>query len=290
MLAEPAPQLLMLDEPTNNLDMASVRQLTAALESYEGALIVAEPRRAVPGVDRDHALAAAGRGELRETTPEEVEGGLTRPRGGGVRAARPPPSISGGPQPTAGLLSGGPGCMMADRRRLRGAGHPLSDSETPTCPARKPSSAAPAPAWPRAWSRTSSARTGRRRPRARAVGGVRGGPARARLGDRRGRSPADDCPDSVFVEDTVVVFRNVALIARPGAESRRAETAGVEEAVARLGCSVNWVWEPGTLEGGDVLKVGDTVYVGRGGRTNAAGSSSCGPPSSRSAPGSSPYR
>ncbi|MFC4465673.1 dimethylargininase [Streptomyces xiangluensis] len=83
--------------------------------------------------------------------------------------------------------------------------------------------------------------------------------------------PEDDCPDSVFVEDTVVVFRNVALIARPGAESRREETAGVEEAVARLGCSVNWVWEPGTLEGGDVLKIGDTVYVGRGGRTNAAG-------------------
>ncbi|WTW92607.1 ATP-binding cassette domain-containing protein [Streptomycetaceae bacterium NBC_01309] len=41
MLAEPAPQLLMLDEPTNNLDMASVRQLTTALESYRGALIVA---------------------------------------------------------------------------------------------------------------------------------------------------------------------------------------------------------------------------------------------------------
>jgi ATPase subunit of ABC transporter with duplicated ATPase domains len=41
MLAEPAPQLLMLDEPTNNLDMASVRQLTTALEGYEGALVVA---------------------------------------------------------------------------------------------------------------------------------------------------------------------------------------------------------------------------------------------------------
>ncbi|PPS79835.1 dimethylargininase [Streptomyces sp. MH60] len=83
--------------------------------------------------------------------------------------------------------------------------------------------------------------------------------------------PADDCPDSVFVEDTVVMYRNVALITRPGAESRRAETAGVEEAVARLGCSVNWIWEPGTLDGGDVLKIGDTIYVGRGGRTNAAG-------------------
>ncbi|WP_223778067.1 dimethylargininase [Streptomyces sp. 135] len=83
--------------------------------------------------------------------------------------------------------------------------------------------------------------------------------------------PADDCPDSVFVEDAVAVFRNVALITRPGAEPRRGETPGVEEAVARLGCSVNWIWEPGTLEGGDVLKIGDTLYVGRGGRTNAEG-------------------
>ncbi|CAM5295485.1 ABC transporter ATP-binding protein OS=Streptomyces alboniger OX=132473 GN=CP975_31000 PE=4 SV=1 [Streptomyces alboniger] len=41
LLAEPAPQLLMLDEPTNNLDMASVKQLSTALESYRGALIVA---------------------------------------------------------------------------------------------------------------------------------------------------------------------------------------------------------------------------------------------------------
>ncbi|MPY58718.1 dimethylargininase [Streptomyces spongiae] len=83
--------------------------------------------------------------------------------------------------------------------------------------------------------------------------------------------PADDCPDSVFVEDTVVMFRNVALIGRSGAESRRGETLGVEEAVAGLGCSVNWIWAPGTLDGGDVLKIGDTVFVGRGGRTNAAG-------------------
>ncbi|WP_437049155.1 dimethylargininase [Streptomyces sp. enrichment culture] len=83
--------------------------------------------------------------------------------------------------------------------------------------------------------------------------------------------PADDCPDSVFVEDTVVMYKNVALITRPGAQSRRAETIAVEETVASLGCSVNWIWEPGTLDGGDVLKVGDTIYVGRGGRTNAAG-------------------
>lgn len=84
-------------------------------------------------------------------------------------------------------------------------------------------------------------------------------------------APADDCPDAVFVEDPVVVFRDVALIARSGAATRRPETATVEEALSALGCRVERVAEPGTLDGGDVLKVGDTVYVGQGGRTNADG-------------------
>ncbi|MFI9154922.1 ABC-F family ATP-binding cassette domain-containing protein [Streptomyces sp. NPDC053367] len=72
MLADPAPQLLMLDEPTNNLDMASVRQLTSALESYEGALIVAGhdlPFLRSIGITRWLLLEE---GEVRETTPEEV--------------------------------------------------------------------------------------------------------------------------------------------------------------------------------------------------------------------------
>lgn len=72
MLAEPAPQLLMLDEPTNNLDMASVRQLTGALESYEGALIVAShdmPFLESLGITR---WLLFEEGELRETTPEAV--------------------------------------------------------------------------------------------------------------------------------------------------------------------------------------------------------------------------
>lgn len=83
--------------------------------------------------------------------------------------------------------------------------------------------------------------------------------------------PADDCPDSVFIEDTVVMFRNVAVISRPGADSRKPETAGTRRALEALGCPVVEIQEPGTLDGGDVLKVGDTVYVGRGGRTNAEG-------------------
>ncbi|WP_338784469.1 ABC-F family ATP-binding cassette domain-containing protein [Streptomyces sp. DG1A-41] len=72
MLAEPAPQLLMLDEPTNNLDMASVRQLTTALESYEGALIVAShdlPFLESIGITRWLLLED---GKLKEITPEAV--------------------------------------------------------------------------------------------------------------------------------------------------------------------------------------------------------------------------
>ncbi|WP_329074694.1 dimethylargininase [Streptomyces niveus] len=84
-------------------------------------------------------------------------------------------------------------------------------------------------------------------------------------------APADDCPDAVFVEDPVVMFRDVALIARSGAASRRPETAAVEEALSALGCRIERVTGPGTLDGGDVLKVGDTVYAGQGGRTNAEG-------------------
>jgi dimethylargininase len=83
--------------------------------------------------------------------------------------------------------------------------------------------------------------------------------------------PADDCPDSVFVEDTMVMFRNVAVICRPGAPARRPETAAAEATAIGLGCSINRIREPGTLDGGDVLKVGDTVYVRQGGRTNAEG-------------------
>ncbi|MER7108251.1 ABC-F family ATP-binding cassette domain-containing protein [Streptomyces sp. NPDC000229] len=72
LLAEPAPQLLMLDEPTNNLDMASVRKLTAALDAYEGALIVAShdvPFLRSIGITRWLLLED---GELRPTTAEEV--------------------------------------------------------------------------------------------------------------------------------------------------------------------------------------------------------------------------
>lgn len=83
--------------------------------------------------------------------------------------------------------------------------------------------------------------------------------------------PAPEHPDSVFVEDTVVVLGDVAVLTRPGTDERRGEVAAVAEAVADLGLSLRHIEDPGTLDGGDVLQLGDTVYVGRGGRTNGAG-------------------
>jgi dimethylargininase len=82
---------------------------------------------------------------------------------------------------------------------------------------------------------------------------------------------APDLADSVFVEDAVVLFGNTAVLTSPGALSRRGETEGVEEAVRELGFDVEAIELPGTLDGGDVLKSGDKVYVGRSGRTNAEG-------------------
>ena len=83
--------------------------------------------------------------------------------------------------------------------------------------------------------------------------------------------PADDCPDAVFVEDTVVMYRGVAVLTRPGADARKPEVEGVAKVVESLDCPVVRIHGPGTLDGGDVLKVGSTVYVGRGGRTNGEG-------------------
>ncbi|MGH3762482.1 dimethylargininase [Actinophytocola sp.] len=83
--------------------------------------------------------------------------------------------------------------------------------------------------------------------------------------------PADGCPDSVFVEDPVVVYGDLAVITRSGAPQRRPEAAGVERAVRAAGYHVARIEQPGTLDGGDVLKVGSTVYVGLSGRTNEAG-------------------
>jgi dimethylargininase len=82
---------------------------------------------------------------------------------------------------------------------------------------------------------------------------------------------ADELVDSVFIEDTVVIFGEVAVLTSPGAESRQAEVDAVRASVSSLGLELHEITDSGTLDGGDVLKVGSTVYVGRGGRTNAEG-------------------
>jgi dimethylargininase len=82
---------------------------------------------------------------------------------------------------------------------------------------------------------------------------------------------ADDLPDSVFVEDAVVMFGALAVIGSPGAESRVGELDAVEASISSLGLETVHIERPGTLDGGDVLKIGHTVYVGRGDRTNSDG-------------------
>lgn len=82
---------------------------------------------------------------------------------------------------------------------------------------------------------------------------------------------APECPDSAFVEDTMVVFRDVAVLARPGADERKPEVPDAADAVRAFGYRTIAIASPGTLDGGDVLKVDNTIYVGCGGRTNAEG-------------------
>jgi dimethylargininase len=88
-------------------------------------------------------------------------------------------------------------------------------------------------------------------------------------------APADEHPDGVFVEDTVVMFDDLALLTSPGAASRRGEVASTAAAldslVTELGIHTAQIEEPGHLDGGDVLKVGRTAYVGLTSRTDMAG-------------------
>jgi dimethylargininase len=83
--------------------------------------------------------------------------------------------------------------------------------------------------------------------------------------------PGDpELPDCVFVEDIAVVLDEVAVITRPGAESRRPETPAIREALEPFR-QLLYIREPGLLDGGDVLVVGQRVFVGRSTRTNAPG-------------------
>ena len=82
---------------------------------------------------------------------------------------------------------------------------------------------------------------------------------------------ADEHPDGVFVEDTVVMLGDTAVLTSPGAATRRGEVASTAAALASLGITVRRIDPPGSLEGGDILKVGRTLYAGRSARTDDAG-------------------
>ena len=81
---------------------------------------------------------------------------------------------------------------------------------------------------------------------------------------------APKSPDGVFVQDIAIVLDEVAIIAHPGAESRRAEIASVAEGLRPLR-QLRFIEAPGTLDGGDVLPIGRAIYVGRSRRTNEEG-------------------
>jgi len=74
-------------------------------------------------------------------------------------------------------------------------------------------------------------------------------------------------PDSVFVEDTAFILPEVAVITRPGADSRKPETESIIQALMPLTKLVH-VREPATVDGGDVLVLGKRIYIGRSTRSN----------------------
>lgn len=83
--------------------------------------------------------------------------------------------------------------------------------------------------------------------------------------------PAPECPDSVFIEDTVFTYGKTAVHTRLKYDSRKPEHAGVMKTIEDLGLTIREIPEDATLEGGDIMKFGDRVWVGASTRTNNAG-------------------
>ncbi len=80
--------------------------------------------------------------------------------------------------------------------------------------------------------------------------------------------PAEaDLPDSVFVEDTAIVLDEAAVITRPGADSRKPEITGIADALAPFR-KLDYITASATLDGGDVLVIGKTIYIGLSSRSN----------------------
>lgn len=77
-------------------------------------------------------------------------------------------------------------------------------------------------------------------------------------------------PDAVFIEDTAIILDNVAILASMGNVSRRAELPAIAEVLSKV-MEIARVFLPATIDGGDVLRVGKTLYIGKTSRTNTAG-------------------
>jgi len=75
-----------------------------------------------------------------------------------------------------------------------------------------------------------------------------------------------DLPDSVFVEDVALVLDDCAVMLNPGASSRRPEVASVERALSAYR-DIFRIQPPGTVDGGDILRVGKTIYIGLSSRS-----------------------
>jgi dimethylargininase len=92
-----------------------------------------------------------------------------------------------------------------------------------------------------------------------------------KLGARVISLPAEpDLPDSMFVEDPAIVFDELAVILPLGTETRRREATSLAQALAKFR-KLEYVTLPGTLEGGDVLRIGQKIFVGLTKRSNAEG-------------------
>lgn len=81
---------------------------------------------------------------------------------------------------------------------------------------------------------------------------------------------AQDHADSVYIEDVAVILGSHALVTRPGAPSRRAETEGIADALSPF-CTVHTMDAPALLDGGDVMRIGNELLVGLSKRTNTQG-------------------
>ena len=85
--------------------------------------------------------------------------------------------------------------------------------------------------------------------------------------------PKDEFPDSCFVEDVALCTSKCVIITRPGALRRRKEAVlpDMLETLKRFYDNIEYIEEPGTVEAGDIMMVGDHFYIGLSARTNEAG-------------------